>query len=323
MRNAIADRLRPLARRQGVELSGLQRQFAYDRLLCRVFRAEPNRWVLKGATAMLARLGASARHTRDIDLLSRSGDLEEAGRALRAAAAIDLNDYFTFTLAPGRRIAQGAGAVRSGVVAFLGIERFASFHVDLVAGLVMTGTPEVVSPLVPVELPGLVTASYAAYPLADHVADKVCALLETHARSSGLREPSTRFRDLADLAIFAHTISVGADELGVALASEARRRGLSLPGRLAAPAGRDWPSGYARVARNARQLRERDLASAVETVARFIDPVLTGAARGRQWDPARLRWCERGELQSRIGVQFGVQNKRHSGALRRTETQQT
>ncbi len=292
MRNAVADRLRPLAHEQGVELSSLQRQFAYDRLLCRVFRAEPDRWVLKGATAMLARLGAGARHTRDIDLLSRAGDLEEAETALRAAVAIDLDDYFTFTLAPGRRIMQGAGAVRLGVVAFLGVEQFASFHVDLVAGLVMTGLPDVVSPLVPIELPGLVTASYAAYPLADHIADKVCALLETHERSSGLREPSTRFRDLADLAIFAHTISVGADGLGMALTSEARRRGLSLPERLAAPGGRDWPSGYARVARDAPQLKERDLAGAIETVGRFIDPVLAGTARGHRWDPATLHWCE-------------------------------
>jgi hypothetical protein len=48
MRNAIADRLRPLARERGIQLSSLQRQFAYDRLLCRVFRDEPDRWVLKG-----------------------------------------------------------------------------------------------------------------------------------------------------------------------------------------------------------------------------------------------------------------------------------
>jgi predicted nucleotidyltransferase component of viral defense system len=103
MRNAIADRLRPLARERGVELSSLQRQFAYDRLLSRVFRADPARWVLKGATAMLARLGADARHTRDIDLLTRVGDLDEAERALRSAVAVDLGDYFTFTLNPGQR----------------------------------------------------------------------------------------------------------------------------------------------------------------------------------------------------------------------------
>jgi hypothetical protein len=238
---------------------------------------------------MLTRLGADARHTRDIDLLSRAGDLDEAERALRGAAEADLDDYFTFALNAGRRITQGAGAVRVDVVAFLGLEKFASFHVDLVADLPMTGVPDVVSPLVPLELPGLVVTNYIAYPLVDHVADKVCALLETHRRASGLEQPSTRFRDLADLAIFAHTISVGATELGVALASEAARRGLTLPDRLPAPTGRDWPSGYARVARDAPQLRERDLASAVETVTRFIDPALAGTARG-QWDRATLRW---------------------------------
>jgi hypothetical protein len=104
-----------------------------------------------------------------------------------------------------------------------------------------------------------------------------------------LRHPSTRFRDLADLAIFAHTISVGAAELGVALTSEAKRRGLTLPDHLATPTGTDWPSGYARVARDAPQLKERDLTSAIETVSQFIDPALSQRARG-QWNPHELRW---------------------------------
>ncbi|HYM44994.1 MAG TPA: nucleotidyl transferase AbiEii/AbiGii toxin family protein [Solirubrobacteraceae bacterium] len=289
LRLAVADRLRPLARDRAIPLSSVQRQFAYDRLLCRVFSADPERWVLKGATAMLARLGGHARHTRDIDLLSRTGSLDEAERALRAAAAVDFDDYFSFTLSPGRQIAQGAGAVRVNVVAFLGLREFARFHVDLVADLVMTGTPDTVSPLVPLDLPGLVSASYRAYPLADHLADKVCALLELHERSSGLKEPSTRFRDLADLAIFARTVIVDAAEVAVALSSEAERRGLTLPDRLATPTGRDWPRGYARVARDVPHLRERDLPSALATVGLFIDPVLAGKARGR-WDLETLRW---------------------------------
>ncbi len=126
------------------------------------------------------------------------------------------------------------------------------------------------------------------YPLVDHVADKVCALFETHERASGLMQPSTRFRDLADLAIFANTISVGATELGVALASEAKRRpDLARPshGAHRSGLGKRLHAGRTRRA----SLKERDLASAVETVGCFIDPALAGIARG-QWDPTTLRW---------------------------------
>jgi hypothetical protein len=293
LRHAVTDRLRPLARERGTQLSSLQRQFAYDRLLSRIFSAEPERWVLKGATAMLARLGGRARHTRDIDLLSRTGSLDEAEHALRAAAAVDLGDYFSFTLSPGRQIAQGAGATRVDVVASLGLREFARFHIDLVASLAITGTPDTVSPLVPLDLPGLISVDYRAYSLADHIADKVCALFELHERSSGLREPSTRFRDMADLAIFAHTVTVEAAEVTLALHSEAEHRGLNLPDRIETPTGRDWPNGYARVARDVPNLKERDLPSAVETVALFIAPVLAGTARGR-WDPAKLKWRDTG-----------------------------
>ena len=75
----------------------------------------------------------------------------------------------------------------------------------------------------------------------------------------------------------------------MALKSEAKRRGLTLPDSLAAPIGGDWPSGYARVARDAPQLKERDLASAIEIVGRFIDPALSEIAQG-QWNPRELRW---------------------------------
>lgn len=69
LRQALTDQLRRLAlARPGAQLADLQRQFAYDRLLARVFVAEPEAWVVKGATALLARMHGSARHTVDIDL---------------------------------------------------------------------------------------------------------------------------------------------------------------------------------------------------------------------------------------------------------------
>jgi len=66
LRQAITDRLRQYTREHpGTQLTDLQRQFAYDRLLSRVFVADRDRWVVKGATAMLARLRGVARDTQD------------------------------------------------------------------------------------------------------------------------------------------------------------------------------------------------------------------------------------------------------------------
>ncbi len=290
LRRAIADRLRQFAHeRPGTQLSDLQRQFAYDRLLARVFGAEPEAWVLKGAAALLARLGGSARHTLDVDLYRPDARLDEAEAALRAAASVDIGDFFRFALDPGRRIAEGRATLRIPVTAFLGATVFARFHVDLVAGIAMTGRPDEVPPLVPIGLSGIARVPYRVYPIADHVADKVCALLEIHPRAGGRPQASTRFRDLADLVVIAHTQPVAAGPLQRALTSEAKRRGLSLPTTLAAPGAPGWRTGYARVARDVPGLGERDLDAAMATGKRFLDPVLDGTARG-SWQPDRLDW---------------------------------
>jgi hypothetical protein len=99
------------------------------------------------------------------------------------ATAGDLGDQFRFTIGPGRLIAQVGRTLRVPVVAFVGASEFASFRVDLVAGLTMTGVPERVRPIVAIDLPGLLRTPYRAYPVVDHIADKVCALLEVHQRS--------------------------------------------------------------------------------------------------------------------------------------------
>lgn len=289
LRQAIADRLRRVARdRPGAQLSDLQRQFAYDRLLARVFSTEPEAWVLKGATALLARLHGAARHTLDIDHRHRAGlDLAEA--ALRAAASADLGDHFRFTLEPGRRIAEGRATLRVPVTAYLGATVFAHFHVDLVSGVLMTGEPDDVSPLVPVELPGIMSVHYRVYPIVDHIADKVCALVELHPRAGRPPQASTRHRDLADLAVIARTQPVDATALHTALASESDRRGMELPPALSAPEAPGWRTGYARVAKDVPDLAERDLDAAMVTVKRFLDPILGGTATGT-WRPDQQDW---------------------------------
>jgi hypothetical protein len=291
LRFALTDRLRTLAAgRPGRSLQDLLRQFAYDRLLYRVFSGpDSDRWVLKGATALLARLGGDARHTVDVDLYDRSGTLEEAELALRSATSREVSDQFRFILSPGRRIAQGGISLRVSVTAFLGATEFARFNVDLVAGTGMSGEPDEADPLVPVELAGVPRTRYRLYPLADHIADKVLAIVERHSRTGVAPVASTRYRDLADLVVIARRESIEASAALAALRQQADRRGISLPNTLRLPRAGGWAAGYARVARDIPDINEKDLSSATDTVSRFIDPVLQGVARGR-WSPDRGSW---------------------------------
>jgi hypothetical protein len=271
------------------QLSDLQRQFAYDRLLCRVFRTQPKHWVLKGATAMLARLGGLARHSLDVDLYCTHANLTDAEQALNDCAAVDLGDFFRFAMRPGRQMPQALSACRVATQAYLGATAFATFNVDLVTGIDLRGTPDEVAPLIPIDLPGLVRANYFAWPLADHIADKVCAMIELHPRQGGRSLPSTRYRDLADLALFAHSANVDAEQLQGVLIAEASRRHLQLPDTVPEPDGPGWRSGYTRVAREAPSVVEKDLDAALITVRGFLDPILSSKARG-SWNHDALRW---------------------------------
>ena len=290
-KQAVTDRLRQIARaNRDMQLQDLQRQFAYDRLLCRVFRDAPENWILKGATAMLARLQGIARHTTDIDLYCIAMNLDEAEAALRVCAAIDLKDWFRFELGSGHRLEpQGTVALRLPVASYIGATEFVSFHIDLVTDVQMTGLPETVSSLVNLDVPGLTRISYRVYPAVDHIADKVCALFETHVRASGVTDVSSRYRDLADIVVFARTANVDAAQLFNAISFEARRRHIELPEKFAVPASGDWAAGYSRVARDVPGLSERDIGAAVEGASRFLDPILADRARGH-WDPGSLAW---------------------------------
>ena len=91
----------------GFSIDALIRQEYFNRFLSRVFSEwQSSRWVLKGGTAMLARI-PDTRATLDIDLLASSGDLDEAEKDLSRLAAVDLGDHFRFVHARSLRIAAG------------------------------------------------------------------------------------------------------------------------------------------------------------------------------------------------------------------------
>lgn len=283
-RNALTDKLRTLAAESRWSLQQLQRQIAYDRLLERLYLVDEG-WVVKGATALLAR-DLGVRATIDIDVY-RDVAQETAVTELRQAAAMDIGDWFRFEVGAAQPIADEIVALRVPVTAYVGPTVWQSFRVDLVGGAAsMTGEPEQVPPLARVMMPNVEQHGYRVYPLVDHIADKVAAFYQRYG--DGLR-PSTRYRDLVDLVAIVTVASVGADDERDALSSQFGRRGLALPARFDVPDRPLWEAGYAREAERSLLDVAGTLDEALEIVRPFIDPVLDGSASGK-WSPARCAW---------------------------------
>lgn len=283
-RRALTDRLKTLAAGSRWTLPQLQRYVAYDRLLERLYSRNSD-WVVKGAAALLAReLGT--RGTLDIDLY-REISLTAAEAGLRQAAAADIGDWFRFEVRAGTPV--GSIGSRLPVTSLIGTTTWAAFHVDLISsGLRMTGQPEYVPPLARGAIPGVAQHGYYAYPLVDHVADKVAA---TYKRYGNADKPSTRYRDLVDLVSIVTGASVPAAGQFTALVSEFERRQLILPTAFDVPDRRLWEPGYAAEARRSHLIEARTLDDALVLVKAFTDPLLRGAATGA-WDPESHQWVK-------------------------------
>jgi len=264
-------------------LHDLQRQIAYDRLLQRLYLASED-WILKGAAALLAR-EIAVRATLDIDLY-RHSSLSAAETDLRAAAALDIGDWFRFDF--GKREITGDGAgLRLRATATIGATVWSEFHVDLVGpDIQMTGEPDNVRPLVGVNTAELPQRTYWAYPVADHVADKIAAILERHGTQA---RPSTRYKDLVDLVAIITGVRIAADAQLLALRSEANRRTLRLPARFMVLDRQLWERGYAAEARRSLLREANSLDEALMLVSPFVDALLQGTARGT-WEPNERAW---------------------------------
>lgn len=283
-RRALTDKLKTAAETSRWSLPQLQRQMAYDRLLERLYLVDEG-WIVKGATALLAR-DIGVRATIDIDVYRDiAGDLAE--RELRDAAAGGIGDWFRFEIGPAHAVRNAADGARLPVKAYVGTTVWAQFHVDLVGSdVTMTGEPEDVPPLARVVMPDVEQHGYRAYPLVDHIADKVAA---TFDRYGDTEAPSTRYKDLVDLVAIATEASVEAQAQMTALASEAKRRGIGLPQRFAVPAPELWERGYAAEADRSLLPMARTLDEALAVVGPFLDPLLGGTSTGT-WDPKRGLW---------------------------------
>ncbi|MGN6558134.1 MAG: nucleotidyl transferase AbiEii/AbiGii toxin family protein [Solirubrobacterales bacterium] len=287
-RQALTDKLKQLAQHSKWDLPQLQRQFAYDRLLARLY-VHDNGWILMGATALNAR-GIGVRGTLDIDLY-RQVETAVAAQELRSAVALEMDDWFEFELGAALGVSDAATSLRIPVKALIGGAVWSTFHVDLVgAEVTMTGSPDEAPPLARISILDFAQCGYSVYPLVDHIADKVTA---TFDRYGPAQAPSTRYKDLVDLVALTKGVSVKATAQMKALSSEAKRRKIELPKLFEVPARDLWEPGYAAEAKRSLLDIALNLDAALEIVTPFLDPLLEGNAKGT-WNPAAGRWEQDG-----------------------------
>lgn len=288
---ALGDRAKAAAKGTGIPSQQLVRRFVYDRFLARVFADPTEPWVLKGGTAVLARVN-DARHSKDVDLLRRLGDIDEALAALRAVCDVDLQNHFRFVIGAVRSVGGNTqqpdvAGYRVQIDAYCGVTRRDGFGVDLVTGSLMTAPPETRVAGTPLDLPGLERPTLHLYPVVDHIADKLCATEAVYAGGA-----SSRVRDLVDLVVFARTHRVEGAALCDAIQAERTHRGLPQVTELVVPQA--WRTTYPPVAKEIPHCANfRDAAAATALVARFLEPAMTSAARDQVWDPAPMQWISR------------------------------
>lgn len=272
-RRSLQDRIRNEARRRGTDTAQLRRAFFLQRFLARVFSVPGDRWLLKGGAALLVRL-PDARYSRDVDLLHTAAAVEDALSELQMIVEDDSDlDPFRFVMAPPRVMTTGIAGAQVQVSVYYGAMLLEEFPVDLSTEVVPIGDVEYRSPTPPMmPIEGLAPMpDFALYPLAQQIADKVCAMYEIH---NG--QPSTRFHDLVDLVLIVTNWPIDAPAVRAALRAEAARRSLTLPTTIGLPASM-WAAGYARLAKTVTALptAAHTVDGALRIVSAHLNPLLT------------------------------------------------
>lgn len=285
-RTALESRLLARSRSDSIPLIRLRKLVAFDRLVARLTVLAPDRWVLKGAVALQYRAGPGYRTTRDIDF-GRRDDEEAATSDLLAAQSLDLGDYFSFAIEREGplELDEAGSATRYHARAELAGRLFESFVIDVAFGGQLQPADVIEGP----DFLSFAEISPARLPvvaLEQHIAEKVHAYASTY---SGGR-PSSRVKDLVDLAMIESMFSLQAGRLAQAVASTFAARRLLVPTELPPPPG-DWRIPYRKLADEVGL--SPDIEVGYASARMFIDPILDGSAKANSaWNPGNHTWTE-------------------------------
>ncbi len=289
---AMEQAVKAAARASGRDVNKAIQAFYHDRFLCRVFSADEPRFVLKGGQSMLAHI-PNARETRDIDLIGRTSDIDEALKELIDAASIDLDDFVEFRFA-NKRPTDTSQDYREGYTVTFetwlgGTSRKGTLSIDLVVDALPPEDFDVIAPVSRIEIDGIKTFRYLTNTAENRIAEKVCATMQDY---NG--RPSSRVKDLADLVTSMLNEEVNASKLSQLISVECRLRQIKGINQFSVPAS--WKSAlsgnYAKLAKEASLPSEISSVEAAEAaVSAWLSPVLSGDASGKTWIPEERQWA--------------------------------
>lgn len=265
----------------------LIRQAYYDRFLCRIFSKENGDWVLKGGSAMLARI-PQTRRTLDADLFREGYNKDQSLSELKRLAAIDLHDFFHFEFGTATDILQSDNqpyeeGYRVSFITYLGAKKLNSIHVDLVTHHGAMPPADVTTPANRIELEKLTTFPYRLYPITSQFADKACATVE---KVNG--KESSRIKDLVDLAIIATTQDLSATQLTEALRTECTKRRIPYPLNFTVPAA--WRPAQFKNTASGTGAADMGLNEATHLIHRLLEELYRSDTAGHEWRHEELEW---------------------------------
>ncbi|HET7503775.1 MAG TPA: nucleotidyl transferase AbiEii/AbiGii toxin family protein [Kofleriaceae bacterium] len=285
-KQALEQRLRASVS-TGAAFARKRQLLVFDRFLARIAVVFGDAATLKGGLALELRL-ERARTTKDVDLRltgrpdSLLARLQEAGRR-------DLGDFLSFEIGPD----EDHPEIRNDSLRYDGLRFRAEcklagklygqpFGVDAVFGEPFLGEPEIVEADDVLGFIGVAPPRLRIYPLETHVAEKLHAYTMPRAR------PSSRVKDLPDIALLATTRVIDAGRLRQAIDQTFLFRNTHpVPGRFPDPIAA-WALPYAAMARD-DQLAWPTLDVVTAAARAFLEPVL-GDGLDAAWQPAAWSW---------------------------------
>jgi len=267
------------------EFQRLRRSVAFDRLLARLTRIDPDNWLIKGGVALEYRMPEEARATTDIDLSAR-GDVSAFIKSLTDATKTDLGDYFEFVFMrePFRPLEDLPTTYRFSLEARLSARRFEGLTLDVGFADPWLGIAEQLTAPDLLSFAGIEPVTVKAIPIEQHVAEKAHAYTRQYGREN------TRVKDLVDIILLSSHQPISRLTLRTTFEAVFEARGShALPDALPTPP-LGWAGPY-RVLAGPLGI-ESDLTRGYAIAANFLDPVLAQQHRvqGSIWNPLSRNW---------------------------------